>query len=130
MGSTSAEFKKFMEVSSKQWMQQTWKNKIAAGFTNSGSMNGDKLNTLIDLAIFAAQHSMIWVDLDILPVSSSTQDGFKEPNRLGSFLGAMAQSNSDQGPDVTPPTTDLKTAELLGHRVSEITNQFLHGRIG
>jgi NAD(P)H dehydrogenase (quinone) len=85
MGSTSAEFKKFMEASLKRWMQQTWKNKIAAGFTNSELMNGDKLNTLIDLAIFATQHSMILVGLDILPVSSSTQDGFKEPNRLGSF---------------------------------------------
>jgi NAD(P)H dehydrogenase (quinone) len=42
----------------------------------------------------------------------------------------MAQSNSDQGSGVVPPATDLKTAELLGYRVSEITNQFLRGRIG
>ena len=43
MGSLSAEFKKFMELSSKFWMQQSWKDKIAGGFTNSASLSGDKL---------------------------------------------------------------------------------------
>jgi NAD(P)H dehydrogenase (quinone) len=46
MGSASAQFKAFMDASSKAWFTQDWKDKIAAGFTNSGSQNGDKLSTL------------------------------------------------------------------------------------
>ncbi len=44
MGSVSAPLKAFMEASSKAWMEQRWKDKIAAGFTNSGAQSGDKLN--------------------------------------------------------------------------------------
>ena len=47
-------------------------------------------------------------------------------NRLGSFLGAMAQANSDQGADVAPIASDLLTAEHLGERVATITKK-LHG---
>src|ERR1700743_384358 len=51
MGTISARFKKFMEESSKLWMERKWKDKIAAGFTNSGSQNGDKLNSLQTLSV-------------------------------------------------------------------------------
>ncbi|MFV9972394.1 MAG: hypothetical protein AB8V06_05700 [Francisella endosymbiont of Hyalomma asiaticum] len=50
-----------MEKSSRKWYEQKWKNKITAGFTNSHSLSGDKLNYLMQLVIFAAQHRMIWV---------------------------------------------------------------------
>jgi NAD(P)H dehydrogenase (quinone) len=53
MGSASAQFKGFMDASSKVWFAQGWKDKIAAGFTNSSSQSGDKLNTLVQLAVFA-----------------------------------------------------------------------------
>ena len=46
MGSASAVFKQFMDASSKAWYGDVWKNKLAAGFTNSASWSGDKLNTL------------------------------------------------------------------------------------
>jgi NAD(P)H dehydrogenase (quinone) len=46
MGSASAAFKAFMEATSQRWMEQRWAMKLAAGFTNSGSQNGDKQNTL------------------------------------------------------------------------------------
>jgi NAD(P)H dehydrogenase (quinone) len=46
MGNIAAEMKKFMEASVKKWFAATWKNKVAAGFTNSSSFSGDKLNTL------------------------------------------------------------------------------------
>ena len=46
MGGVYWQFKKFADASSKVWMQQLWKDKLAAGFTNSGSMNGNKLSTL------------------------------------------------------------------------------------
>lgn len=127
MGSLSAEFKKFMEASSKPWSTQVWKNKIAAGFTNSASMNGDKLNSLVQLSVFAAQHSMIWVSLGLMP-SNSSKAQRNDPNYLGSYLGAIAQSSSDAGPDVAPPQGDLDTAEQFGKRVAEITGQFVAGR--
>lgn len=128
MGSASAQFKTFMDASSKAWYVRTWKDKIAAGFTNSASQSGDKLNTLIQLAIFAAQHGMIWVGLDLLPGNNNSQGSVNDLNRLGGFLGALAQSNSDQGPEAGPIASDLKTAEHLGARVAQVTNQFLAGR--
>ncbi len=123
MGSASAPFKTFMDASSKFWLERKWKNKIAAGFTNSHSLSGDKLNTLIQLAIFAMQHGMIWVGNDEMNQSPDNQAGKNDAvNRIGSFLGAMAQSENDS-PDITPPIGDLKTAELLGKRVAELTSK-------
>jgi NAD(P)H dehydrogenase (quinone) len=124
MGSASSVMKKFMEDSSKLWMERSWKDKIAAGFTNSASQNGDKLNTLMQLAIFAAQHAMVWVGLDLLPGNNNSKGSVEDLNRLGSFIGAMAQSNADQGPDQGPLASDLKTAEHLGQRVASVTARF------
>lgn len=118
MGSVSAGLKEFMEHTSGLWFQQQWQDKLAAGFTNSGSWSGDKLNTLVDMAVFAAQHGMIWVGLGLLPGNNSSKASPADLNRVGAFLGAMAQSNVDQGPDVVPPESDLKTAEHLGARVA------------
>jgi multimeric flavodoxin WrbA len=123
MGGISAGFKKFMEVSSKPWYTQTWKDKLAAGFTNSASLNGDKLNSLVELAIFAAQHSMIWVSLGLLPANNSKSQR-NDLNRMGAFLGAMSQSDADVGAEVAPPPGDLETAKYLGKRVAEIANRF------
>ncbi|MFN8769535.1 MAG: flavodoxin family protein [Neisseriaceae bacterium] len=123
MGSISAEFKKFMEASSKLWFTESWKNKIAAGFTNSGSLNGDKTFALLELFTFAAQHQMIWVSLGLLP-SSTSKAQRNDLNRLGSFAGAMSQSDVDLGPDQSPPEGDLNTAKFLGKRVAEITLRF------
>ena len=39
-------------------------------------------------------------------------------NRIGSYLGAMAQSNADVGAEVTPPQADRETAQILGSRVA------------
>ena len=41
--SISGPFKVFMDATSKKWFAHAWKDKIAAGFTNSGSHSGDKL---------------------------------------------------------------------------------------
>lgn len=128
MGSASADFKKFMDASSKEWAQQKWHNKIAAGFTNSSSMSGDKLSTLIQISIFAAQHGMIWVGNDILPNTSGKSPNPDGMNRLGSWLGLMTQANSDEGPDIAPPQSDRKTAEHFGKRVAEITIKFVGGK--
>lgn len=128
MGSLSAKFKTFMESTSKLWSEQRWKDKLAAGFTNSGSQNGDKLNALVQLALFAMQHSMVWIGLGLLPGNNSSKGSVNDLNRLGSFLGAMAQSNIDEGPDVAPPGSDLATAEQLGRRVAEAARRWASGR--
>lgn len=118
MGSVSGPFKTFMDWSSKAWFARKWSNKIAAGFTNSASQSGDKLNSLVQLAIFAAQHGMIWVGVDLLPGNNSSKGSVDDLNRLGSFIGAMAQSNSDAPPELAPIESDRKTAEHLGQRVA------------
>lgn len=118
MGSVSADFKKFMDASSKAWFAGKWKDKLAGGFTNSSSQNGDKHNTLNTLAVFAAQHQMLWVSLGLPPGNHDSKGSVNDLNRLGSSLGAMAQSNADQGPEHGPIASDLKTAEHLGQRVA------------
>ena len=100
MGSTSARMKAFMEESLRpQFLERRWQDKLAAGFTNSAGMSGDKLCTLQQLAGFAAQHGMIRISLGQLPGWQSSNGTAADMNRFASFLGLMAQSNSDQGPD-------------------------------
>ena len=56
MGSGSAIYKSFLEAAFlPHWMEQRWKDKLAAGFTNSASQSGDKLSTLLQLMVFAMQ---------------------------------------------------------------------------
>ncbi|AXV81658.1 flavodoxin family protein [Ralstonia solanacearum] len=119
-GAPSSRFKKFCEDSTKTaWNEMKWRNKVAAGFTNSGAQNGDKLHSLISMALFAAQHGMLWIGLDLKPGNDSSRGSVQDLNRLGSWLGAMAQSNGDQGPDDAPIKSDLDTAAYLGQRVAE-----------
>ncbi len=124
MGSPSADMKRFMELTSSRWLELKWADKLAAGFTNSGSQNGDKQNTLVDITTFAAQHGMVWINLNILPGNNSSAGSTDDLNRLGASLGAMAQSNVDQGADLVPPESDLETARRLGHRVAECAKRW------
>lgn len=120
MGSVSGPFKMFMDATSRRWLERTWSGKLAAGFTVSASQSGDKLGTLTQMAVFAAQHGMLWVGLDLLPGNNSSTGTVDDLNRLGSFLGAMAQANADQGAEVSPPEADRKTAAILGQRVARL----------
>jgi NAD(P)H dehydrogenase (quinone) len=126
MGTVSAEFKTFMDKTSRFWANQLWKDKLAAAFTNSGSQHGDKLNTLMSLAVFAAQHGMNWINLGLMPGHNSSNGSAEDVNRFGAFLGAMAQSNVDEGPDVAPPKSDRETAFQLGRRVAEASRRWQH----
>lgn len=126
----SAAFKAFEEASSSAVMSRgyTWKDKLAAGFTNSASRSGDKLATLIQLSLFAAQHGMHWINLGLPPANCSSTGSEEDLNRLGFWLGAGAQSNADEGPERVPPDADLATARHLGRRVAEVTLRFVRGR--
>ena len=122
MGSVSWQFKKFADASSKAWFSQGWKDKIAAGFTNSASMNGDKLSTLHYLFTLSQQHGMIWVGTGLMP-SNGKAANRDDANYLGSSSGAMAQSPSDAGVHEMLPG-DLETAKQFGARVAAVAARF------
>nr|WP_202819674.1 flavodoxin family protein [Thaumasiovibrio occultus] len=84
MGMVSWQFKKFADASSKRWFNLAWKDKLAAGFTNSASMNGDKSVTIHYLITLAMQHGMIWVGTGMMPANQkgSVRDDI---NYLGGF---------------------------------------------
>jgi len=110
-------FKKFADASSKPWFGQAWKDKVAAGFTNSASINGDKAGTLDYLYHLAMQHGMVWIGTGLMP-SNSKAANRNDVNWLGSFSGAMAESPSDSSPDERPVPGDLETARQFGARVA------------
>ena len=122
MGSVSWQFKKFADASSKPWFTQQWKDKVFAGFTNSATMNGDKLSTLHYLFTLAMQHSGIWVGTGLMPSNSKAAQR-NDVNYVGSFSGAMAQSPSDAGANEMLPG-DLETARLFGERVAATAARF------
>jgi len=127
MAGPSAPFKAFLDATSKRWADQVWKDKLAAGFTNSAGMNGDKLATLQQLNLFAMQHGMIWVGLGLLPGNTSASGSPEDLNRLAGFVGAMAQSNTDASPTEAPGASDQRTAEHLGRRVALASLRWGHG---
>ena len=122
MGSVSWQFKKFADASSKPWFTQVWKDKIAAGFTNSATMNGDKLSTLHYMFTLSQQHSMLWVGTGLMP-SNAKAANRNDVNYVGSFSGAMAQSPSDSSPAEMLPG-DLETAKQFGARVAAVAGRF------
>lgn len=122
MGSVSWQFKKFADASSKPWFAQKWKDKIAAGFTNSAGMNGDKLATLNTLFTLAMQHGMIWVSQGLMPANTQAAQR-DDVNYLVSYSGAIAQSPSDAGAK-DMRAGDLETARLFGERVAAIAARF------
>jgi NAD(P)H dehydrogenase (quinone) len=118
MGGPSWQFKRFADASSKAWFSSKWKNKVAAGFTNSASMNGDKVQTLNYLFALSMQQGMVWVGTGMMPANSKAAQR-NDVNWLGAFSGVMAQSPSDSSPEEGPLPGDLETARLFGQRVAE-----------
>jgi NAD(P)H dehydrogenase (quinone) len=121
MGGPSWQFKKFADASSKQWFAMDWKGKIAAGFTNSASMTGDKESTLHYLVTLASQHKMLWSGSGLNPANlkASTRD---DVNYLGGFVGLVVVSPSDASVDDMIPGY-LKTAEAFGAIFAEVTKR-------
>ncbi|MEZ0054232.1 NAD(P)H dehydrogenase (quinone) [Mycobacterium sp. MAA66] len=127
MGNVSAVFQAFAEQTGRRCQLGTWRDKVAAGFTNSGSKSGDKLNSLVSLAVFAAQHHMHWVSLGLGPGWNSSGSSEDELNRLGFWLGAAAATDVDADPAGVHPS-DVATCEHLGRRVALVTRQLVAGR--
>ncbi len=122
MGSVSWQFKKFADASSKPWFGQAWKNKLAAGFTNSATMNGDKLSTLHYLFTLSQQHSMYWVGTGMMP-SNGKAATRADINYVGSFSGLMTATPSDASPDEMIGG-DIATAVKFGERIKEAAAKF------
>lgn len=116
MGGVAAQFKAFADASSDAWCEQAWANKVAAGFTSGGALNGDQSCTLQDFQTLASQHGMIWLGLD--QITGSGEHGL---NRLGTQVGVVSQ-----GIDGEVHASDLATAEYLGKRVAKLVSK-LHG---
>ena len=118
MGGVAAQFKAFIDAASAVWFAQGWKDKIAGGFTHSGSPSGDKQGTLLYLATNAMQHSMVWI-------GAAEPRGAEDINRLGSYMGVMGQSNPDMsGAPPTIESGDRLTAELYGRRIATATQKW------
>ncbi|WP_201614439.1 flavodoxin family protein [Psychrobacter sp. JCM 18902] len=114
MGSVTAEFKTFMDETSKRWYHRKWEGKWAAAFANSGGLSGDKLAVLQQISLYAMQHGMNWIGLPLMPTGHEAHD----LNRLSSFLGLMTQS-LDGPPEETPGRGDIDTAIWFGDHLAK-----------
>ncbi|CAN5349077.1 flavodoxin family protein [soil metagenome] len=118
MGDVSAAFRAFAEASSQVWFTQGWKDKLAAGFTNSLSFSGDKVNALQSLSVLAAQHGMIWVGQGEPPPGvPAAERGPDTVNRAGHTLGLGAQSDNAAPSEIN--AGERETARRFGRRVAE-----------
>jgi len=127
MGTASGAFHAFAEATSKRWFGDVWQDKVAAGFTNSGSKSGDKSGTLGYFQTLAAQHAMSWVNLGLKPGWNTSTASENDLNRLGFSSGAAAQTHTDHGVEDVHKA-DIATAEHLGRRVAEHTRVLVAGR--
>ena len=120
MGGVAAQFKAFADATGGVWYIRGWKDKLAGGFSVSGSPSGDKLNTLNYLVAFAAQHGMTWVNQSVLPDKSGAADAL---NRAGSFIGVTAQNTNPPGAPASLHKGDLLTGETYGRRIAEFAQR-------
>lgn len=122
MGGASWQFKKFADASSKPWFVKAWRNKLAAGFTNSATLNGDKFATLSYFVTLSQQHGMFWVGSGMHPSNAKahTRDDL---NHLGGYTGLITATPSDASTDEMVPG-DLATAKAFGERLVEAVGRF------
>ncbi len=117
MGGASWQFKKFADASSKPWFSMAWRNKLAAGFTNSATLNGDKFSTLQYMWTLSQQHGMLWagIGMHAANAKASTRGDL---NNVGGYGGLMTVSPSDASPDEMI-AGDIATAKAFGKRIVE-----------
>jgi len=121
MGSVAAGYKAFMDASGDLWEDQLWADKIAAGFTVATYPSGDKLSSLTQLAVFAAQHGMVWVGQDL--IGAPVRPDHPGINAAGFNLGLAATSSRDKTLMIQPG--DIETARLFGKRIRAVTERWI-----
>ena len=124
MGGASAQFKTFVDATSKRWFTSAWKDKIAAGFTNSSAQSGDKVNTLIGFVVLAMQHGMIWVGQDLLPGNNTTHGSVDDLNRLGVCSAPRRSRTPTPAPTSPRPRPTCAPPSISAQRVATITARF------
>ncbi|MBC7727818.1 MAG: flavodoxin family protein [Microbacteriaceae bacterium] len=122
MGMASWQFKKFADASSKAWLAGLWNDKLAAGFTNSASMNGDKHSTLHYFMTLAMQQNMLWLGMGMMPANSKAASR-DDINYVGSFAGLMTSSQADASAGEMVPG-DIATAKKFGQRLAAAVVKF------
>lgn len=119
MGGVAADYAAFLEKAGARWMDQSWADKIAGGFTVATFGSGDKLACLQRLNIFAAQMGMIWVGpKDIGAPVFEHETGI---NVDGGWLGLMGVSMRAPRGAVRPG--DLESARRFGARIHDISSR-------
>jgi NAD(P)H dehydrogenase (quinone) len=124
MGGPAWQFKKFADSSAKVFFARKWKDKLAAGFTNSASINGDKYSTIQYFWTLSQQHGQLWIGTGLLPANMKANVP-ADLNWTAGFAGALAISPSDASPEEAPQSGDLETANHLGRRVAQFAMRFL-----
>jgi NAD(P)H dehydrogenase (quinone) len=122
MGGPAWQFKKFADNSAKAFFARRWKDKLAAGFTNSACINGDKYSTIQYFWTLSQQHGQVWVGTGLLSANMKANHP-ADVNWTAGFGGALAVSPSDASPEEAPRSGDLETATLLGRRVAELATR-------
>ncbi|MCV2893753.1 flavodoxin family protein [Lentibacter sp. XHP0401] len=124
MGSVSAPYKAFMDASSDIWGgPDSWQNKIAAGMTVATYPSGDKQSSLMQMAVFAAQHGMVWVGLD--DIGAPVDPDKAGINEDGYCLGLGACSVRDKTEMIR--AGDVTTARRFAERLYEATARWRRG---
>lgn len=116
-GSVSSQMKCLMDKTLNIWEERLLCDKICAGYTYSSAINGDKFSTLLQMFVFAQQHGMVWVGLDI-PCCYKNVSG-DVLNRLGSWIGLMGQTPNKFSDD-SNIQSDKKTAQYFGSRIAQL----------
>jgi NAD(P)H dehydrogenase (quinone) len=120
MGSAAAAFKHFMDETGDIWVRQAWVDKLAGGFTVATFPGGDKLSTLMQLTVFAAQHGMVWVGQDQIGApANKVNEGI---NQSGAWLGLAATSVRDKIQLVSEG--DLETARRFAARMARAAKRW------
>lgn len=119
MGGPSWQFKKFCDATREFREKDLWRDKLAAGFTNSRSIHGDKFLTISYFMTFAMQHAMIWVGTG-LKAANTLAATRNDINYLGAFSGLVSQVAVDAPLEGGLPEGDLRTARHFGRRYGTV----------
>ncbi len=119
MGMVSGIFKCFADATAPLWMNHTWQDKLAAGFTTSSHPSGDKVMTLHYLVTLATQLRMVW--LGPTAQASHLTGSNQGIDQWGYYLGVGSLGTVQPGLGSGPTPGDLLTAEKYGERIAQAT---------
>lgn len=105
LGGVASKLKQLMDATGPLWKKQSFKGKLAAGFTVSSLLTGDKQSTLISLFTFCMQHGMLWVGNAFCPSSIKIFPMLKQLTVSAQVKHTSNPNRFDEG--------DIKAAQLF-----------------